>query len=135
MNGIEFQKNYSAFIGNSGAVTTGQANAQRAQKADGNGGDFASLFREKLGEHGELTFSKHALKRIDARQIPVTEKLIERLSGAVEKARDKGVKDALVLSGQSAFLINIPSSTVITALSGREMEESVFTNIDGAVIL
>jgi hypothetical protein len=31
--------------------------------------------------------------------------------------------------------VNVPSSTVVTTMSGQEMTDNVFTNIDGAVII
>ena len=34
-----------------------------------------------------------------------------------------------------AFIINVPNGRVITTISQEEMKESIFTNIDGAVIL
>ncbi len=44
-------------------------------------------------------------------------------------------QDALVLNGDSMFIVNTTSNTVITALKGSEMKENVFTNIDGTVII
>ena len=34
-----------------------------------------------------------------------------------------------------AFIVNVPSQTVITALDSDESREKAFTNIDGAVIV
>ncbi|HPF29605.1 MAG TPA: flagellar protein, partial [Lachnospiraceae bacterium] len=34
-----------------------------------------------------------------------------------------------------AFIVNVPNSTVITAMDQSETEENIFTNIDGAVII
>ena len=41
----------------------------------------------------------------------------------------------LALDRSLAFIINVPNSRVITAMSQEEMKENIFTNIDGAVIL
>ena len=36
---------------------------------------------------------------------------------------------------QLAFIVNVPNSTVVTAMKQAEADENVFTNIDGAVII
>jgi flagellar operon protein len=55
-----------------------------------------------------------------------------RLSDAVKRAEEKGVRNTLVLMDRNAFIVNVPTGTVITAMSGGT--ENVFTQIDGAVI-
>ena len=51
------------------------------------------------------------------------------------KAGEKGIKDSLVLVDKMAFIVNVPSQTVVTAMDQDEATDSnVFTNIDGAVI-
>ena len=41
----------------------------------------------------------------------------------------------LVIVDSFAFIVNVPNNTVITAMSQAETNDSVFTNIDGAVII
>ena len=48
---------------------------------------------------------------------------------------EKGIKDSLILVDQLAFIVNVPSSTVVTAMDQTENKSNVFTNIDGAVIV
>ncbi len=55
-----------------------------------------------------------------------------RLNEATGKARDKGLKESLVMVDNLAFIVNVKSNTVVTALN--DTERSVFTNIDGAII-
>ena len=49
----------------------------------------------------------------------------------------KGMKESLVMVDELAFIVNVRSNTVITAMSvgSGDSEEAVFTNIDGAVII
>jgi len=47
----------------------------------------------------------------------------------------KGIKNSLVLVDDYAFIMNVPSSTVITAMDKNETKNNVFTNIDGAIIV
>ena len=47
----------------------------------------------------------------------------------------KGIKESLMIMDKLAFIVNVPSSTVVTALDSSASKEQVFTNIDGAVIV
>ena len=60
---------------------------------------------------------------------------MERLEKARELSNSKGIKNSLVLLDKFAFIVNVPSSTVITAMDSEETKENAFTNIDGAVIV
>lgn len=134
MEDIQFKRNYSAMISPNYDVSTvknGQSNPSTVQ---GNN-SFGNLLQQTLQKNQTLTFSKHALQRLDSRQIPISGQLVSQISNAVEKAKAKGIKDALILNGQTAFIVNIPSNTVVTTMSGRDMTDNVFTNIDGAVII
>ena len=57
---------------------------------------------------------------------------MERLKDGAGKAKAKGIQESLVMVDDLAFIVNTKSNTVITAV--KELESSVFTNIDGAVI-
>ena len=57
------------------------------------------------------------------------------INQAVDKAGAKGIKNSLVLKGDLALLVNIPSKTVMTAVEKGSEQEQIFTKIDGAVIL
>jgi flagellar operon protein len=82
-----------------------------------------------------LKFSKHAASRLADRQITLSDSQMARLSDGAQKAGAKGIRESLVLMDQLAFIVNVPSQTVITAMDQTETNENVFTNIDGAVII
>lgn len=84
---------------------------------------------------GPLKFSKHAVMRLESRKIRLSEEQNERLESGVRKAGEKGIQDSLVIVDSLAFIVNIPNKTVVTALEKSEADESIFTNIDGAVII
>ena len=134
MDDIQFQKNYSALVNPNYAVTPVTTDAKQKIGTDKSNSEFAQLLQQNIQKSQPLTFSKHALQRLDSRQIQVSPQLISQINSAVEKAKSKGIKDALILNGQTAFIVNVPSSTVVTTMSGQEMTANVFTNIDGAVI-
>ncbi len=135
MDDIQFKKNYSAFINPNYSVNPVKNNPPQTNAADKSNSEFGQLFRQSIQQTQPLTFSKHAMQRLDSRQITVSPQLVSQISQAVEKAKAKGIKDALILNGQTAFIVNVPSSTVVTTMNGQEMTNNVFTNIDGAVIL
>lgn len=100
---------------------------------------FQEILQQKsnAGQPGiqELRFSKHAAGRLTQRNISLTEGQLERLNDGARKAGQKGIKDSLVIVDELAFIVNVPSSTVITAMDSTETIENVFTNINGAVIM
>ncbi len=83
---------------------------------------------------GAVKFSKHAMNRLGMRNIELTPDQMNRLSHGKDEAMEKGIKDSLILVDQLAFIVNVPSSTVVTAMDQTENKNNVFTNIDGAVI-
>lgn len=82
-----------------------------------------------------VRFSRHAEERIRARGIQITPTELERLGQAIDDAAARGAKDSLVLSPGLAFVVNVPSRTVVTALGSDQTRGHVFTNIDSAVVL
>ena len=67
--------------------------------------------------------------------ISLSEEQNARLEDGVEQAHAKGIKDSLVLVDSLAFIVNVPSKTVVTAMDQTETQSNIFTNIDGAVIM
>ena len=56
----------------------------------------------------------------------------ERLLEATCKAKEKGMKESLVMVDNFAFIVNVKNNLVITAVN--DTKNAVFTNIDGAII-
>lgn len=94
------------------------------------GDSFESIFQKELEK---VKFSSHALKRLEERQIQLSDDQMQKINSAVEKAELKGAKDSLVMMDSTAFIVNIPNKTVVTALPIAESKENVFTNIDSVV--
>ena len=87
------------------------------------------------GSAEKLKFSKHALERLENRNIQLSAEQLERLNDGAGKAGRKGIKDSLVIVDELAFIVNVPNRTVVTAMDSTETSENVFTNINGAVII
>jgi flagellar operon protein len=81
----------------------------------------------------ELSFSAHALSRLEQRNIVVDEQIKSQLEGAIEKIALKGGKESLIMLDNVAFLVSIPNKKVITALGTSS--DNVFTNIDSALLV
>lgn len=86
-------------------------------------------------KNSKVTISKHAQRRLETRNISLTDKDLEALGNAMDKAESKGAKESLLVYKDSAFISNISNRTVITAMALEDNEENVFTNIDSAVFV
>ncbi len=94
---------------------------------------FQEILNNKQSEKTEgLKFSKHANQRLATRNINLSAEQMERLENGTTKAREKGIRESLVMVDDMAFIVNVSNNTVITAVGSSA--DSIFTNIDGAVI-
>lgn len=100
-----------------------------------NDSDFAEMIAEKLRLAEGIRFSKHAAQRVQERGIQISDSLMMDLNQAVRKAKEKGAKDVVIIGKSGAFIVNVPNNVVVTTMSGTEMKENIFTNIDSAVLL
>jgi len=96
------------------------------------GSGFGQILKD--AQRSTLTFSGHAQSRLRSRGISMTPEMMGKLDRAVQGACRKGSRDSLVLLDNLAFIVNVPNRTVITAMDGRQMRESIVTNIDSTVI-
>ncbi|MDQ8044557.1 MAG: TIGR02530 family flagellar biosynthesis protein [Solirubrobacteraceae bacterium] len=117
-----------------------QPTQRTSRVADGaSGGNFAQVLRDRASVTTSTTsapvvFSGHALQRIERRGITMDAATQKRLGEGVDRAASKGSRAAVVLVDDNAFVVGVPSRTVITAVGRDNMKEHVFTNIDSAVI-
>jgi len=96
---------------------------------------FESVLKNAVNNYQEIKLSKHAQARMIERNISLTRPQMEKIGDAVNRASSKGIRDSLVLLDKVALIVNIPSRTIVTTVDEKSIKESVFTNIDGAVIL
>jgi len=114
-------------------ITKGSQVNRQKQESSQVQGNFDSILQNKIKQNSELKFSKHAELRLQARNIKLTETQKGKMNDAVTKAEGKGVKDSLVIMDNLAFVVNVKSGTVVTAVDSRALNDNVFTNIDGGV--
>lgn len=82
-----------------------------------------------------LKFSAHATQRLNERKIQLDTATMAKVNEAVDKAAAKGLEDTLILTPNSALIVNVGNRTVITAMDRGQLQGNVFTNIDGAVVI
>lgn len=96
---------------------------------------FGKILEQESVRQEEVKFSKHAMERLQSRNISLSKDDIGKINDAVNKAAEKGVKETLIIMGNTALIANVKNKTVVTAASGDNLKDNVFTNIDGAVII
>ena len=79
---------------------------------------FKDILNQKFKEkpENEVVFSKHANERIKERNIDISTDVTEKLNEAAEQAKDKGLKNVLVMVDNQAFIISTMNNKVITAV-------------------
>ena len=90
-------------------------------------------FLETLENVQRVRFSNHAQSRMQSRDINLNSDNVNRLSDAIDKAEKRGGKSSLVMVDDLAFIVNVQSRTVVTALDKDQRGEGVFTQIDSVV--
>jgi flagellar operon protein len=101
--------------------------------------DKATSLPQKSKDLGQvrapLKFSAHATQRLNERKIQLDQATMAKVNEAVDKAAAKGLEDTLILTPNSALIVNVGNRTVITAMDRGQLQGNVFTNIDGAVVI
>lgn len=131
MDDIRFSM-YTPVVTGTPSVTGGQ---KTTKDSETQGPSFQDVLAETLRQSSEVSFSKHAVKRVEEHNIQLNDENLGRLNEGVKIASEKNLEEPLILVGNTAFLVNIPNNTVITAVDSQNMKGNVFTNIDGTVII
>ena len=105
---------------------------QQPQKLGSSTQEQRGVSFQDVYQEASVKFSKHANERLITRNISLDSTQVERLENGMNKAKEKGLKEPLVMVDNIAFIVNTKSNTVVTAVN--DSKDSVFTNIDGAVI-
>ena len=108
-------------------------NGGAGQIAEKTGSDSGKSFdRVLLDKADQIKFSRHAAKRLETRNISISEEQKARLEDAAEQAMEKGMTESLVMVDDLAFILNVRNKTIVPAVN--DTANAVFTNIDGAII-
>ncbi len=96
---------------------------------------FGDTLRDKIKQSSNLVLTKHAQTRVEQRNIDLSDENIDRLSEGVKIAEEKGLHAPLILIDRTAFIVNLNNRALVTTVSGDDMKNNAFTNIDGTVIV
>ncbi|MCM1245660.1 MAG: flagellar protein [Roseburia sp.] len=105
------------------------ANQVTEKNTRGSGKSFDRVLHDTADE---VRFSKHAAKRLELRNISISDEQKARLEDAADQAMEKGMTESLVMVDNLAFILNVRNKTIVTAVN--DTANAVFTNIDGAII-
>ena len=115
--------------------TPGEPPANRPRESAGSDNAFKELLEQKIREESQVSFSKHAIERVVERGVDVSSEKIERLNEVIRMAEEKGLKEPLILLGSTAFVVNVKNNKVVTVVNEDSLKGTVFTNIDGTVMI
>lgn len=121
--------NYASIERIRSQLTSGRTIKDDSREAKKPAQTFGDILTDKANQ---VKFSKHASRRLETREIDMSKEQKDRLQNAAEMARQKGMRESLVMVDNMAFIVNVRNNTVITAVN--DTEQAVFTNIDGAII-
>lgn len=96
---------------------------------------FEKILQSQFAGTDNIKFSKHAMNRVVERNIDISADNLSRLNEGVKLADEKGLDDTLIIIDSSAFIVSVKNNTVITTVGSDELQNNVFTNIDGTVII
>jgi flagellar operon protein len=115
------------------AVQTGAPTGSSAAKSPANGVSFADFLAQTQTQAQPIRFSNHAQKRLEVRNIALSDEGLSRLAKAVEKADQRGGRESLVMVDDLAFIVNVKQRLVVTAIDAQSRGDGVFTQIDSVV--
>lgn len=96
---------------------------------------FQSVLEQEIKNKSRADFSKHALQRVMQRNVDVSASNMERLNEGIRLAEEKGLKEPLILVDSTAFVVSVKNNKVITVVNEEGLKGTVFTNIDGTVMI
>jgi flagellar operon protein len=97
------------------------------------GKSFKDLLNQQVNKADGFTISNHAAERME--NVSFDEKDMNKINEAINKAKDKGSKNSLIVYKDVAMVTSIENRTVITAVDGSRAKDNVFTNIDSVILL
>lgn len=100
--------------------------------------DFKNVLRNEIKKEEDnqgIEISLHAAKRIEDRNLEIDNEEFLKLRGAINKLRDKGGQESLIITDKAAYIIDVNQNRIVTAIDKDNMEENVFTKIDSTLVL
>jgi flagellar operon protein len=105
---------------------------------EGQRSEFSDLLNQEVQSSelkGGIQLSSHAAKRLQERKIDFGGDEYVKVQGAINKLRDKGSQDSLIVTDQAAYIVDVKNNKVVTAVDKESMNENVFTKIDSTLFV
>lgn len=122
-------------IGNIGGGNTAPNQGKVTNEPKNN--SFKSLLQKEIEKNSLLNkgykISNHAAVRL--KDVQFTKEDYTLLQQGLDKARQKGSKNTLMMYKDMAIIASVENNTIITAVDKQRAKENVFTNIDSVVII
>ncbi|MBU5225379.1 TIGR02530 family flagellar biosynthesis protein [Clostridium senegalense] len=96
---------------------------------------FDDIFKSEKAKNQGFTLSNHSAKRLKERNIELSGELLDKINEGINKASEKGSREALILYKDMALIASIKNRTIITAMEKSKDEINVVTNVDSVVLL
>lgn len=94
---------------------------------------FKDVLKEEISKKNGFTVSKHAAERMKNINFDAAD--MNKINDAINKAKDKGAKNCLIVYKDAALVTSVENRTVITAVEGSRAKDNVYTNIDSVILL
>jgi flagellar operon protein len=133
MNGIPIDRFMAERVGPPQFQPAQPTIPPRSQQTDKPG--FAEYLKSACEQVGCRTqFSGHAQARVTTRGIMLEPQQLARIDRAIDSVAGKGAQKALVMLDDLALIVGVEKRTVVTVVDQPSLQDSVFTQIDAAVI-
>ena len=96
---------------------------------------FRCLLKQEAQEDKNVRFSKHAQKRLEERKISLDGDEYLKLKEGINKLKEKGGRDSLIVTNEAAYIVDVDNEMVVTAFDKEDMSENVVTKIDSTLFI
>lgn len=82
-----------------------------------------------------LHLSTHAIKRLQERNLTLDKEEYTKLQTALDRLKQKGGQDSLVITNKAAYILDVPKNMIVTAIDKGSINDNVFTKIDSTILM
>jgi flagellar operon protein len=108
-------------------------------KTKGQTSEFDQVYKSEIENNfapkRPIKISVHAAKRLKERNLDIQGEEFLKIKLAIEKLKNKGGQDSLVITDQGAYILDVKNQTIVTALDKESLKENVFTKIDSTILV
>ena len=96
---------------------------------------FGEVLRKTVDQNETVRFSSHALRRLEERNLTLTDSQLHRLNEGVRQLNARGSQNSVILLDNTAYVVSVRNKTVVTAVNNAAENNNIFTNIDSMAIV